>query len=93
MISSLIVGRGESVSLLRRFCALTKGAAVGLGGGLGGPKRTPRPPGAIELDGAKGFVGVVDGPPLGSGGRAGSDIDGILSEDAISDKVRGVKSL
>jgi hypothetical protein len=37
-------------------------------------------------------VGVVEGPPLGSGGRAGSDIDGNLSEDASSDKVRGVKS-
>jgi hypothetical protein len=47
----------------------------------------------MELDGAKGFVGVVEGPPLGSGGRAGSDIDGNLSEDAISDKFRGVKSL
>jgi hypothetical protein len=47
----------------------------------------------MKLDGAKGFTGVVEGPPLGSGGRAGSDIDGNLSENANSDKVRGVKSL
>jgi hypothetical protein len=93
MISSLIVGREEIVSLLRRFWTLTKGAAAGFGGGLGGLKRTPWPPGAIELDGAKGFMGVVEGPSLGSGGRAGSDIDGSLLEDAISDKVHGVKSL
>jgi hypothetical protein len=57
------------VSLLRHFCALTKGAALGFIGGLGGLKRTPRPPGAMELDGAKGFVGVVEGPPLRSAGR------------------------
>jgi hypothetical protein len=43
----------------------------------------------MELDGAKGFVGVVEGPPEGLGGRAGSDIDGNLSEDANSDKIRG----
>ena len=36
-------------------------------------------------------MGVVGGPPAGLGGRAGSDIDGKLSEDASSDKVRGVK--
>jgi hypothetical protein len=34
---------------------------------------------------------VVEGPPAGLGGRAGADIDGNLSEDASSDKVRGVK--
>jgi hypothetical protein len=94
MISSLIVGLGEIVSLLWRFCALTKGAAAGFGGGLGGPKRTPRPlPWVIDPDGAKGLVGVVGGPPVGLRGRAGSDIDRILSEDANSDKVRGVKGL
>jgi hypothetical protein len=93
MISSLIMGRGEIVLLLRHFFALMKGAAMGFGGGLDGQKRTLSPPGAIELDGAKGFVGVLEGPPLGTGGRAGSEIDGNLLEDAISDKVRGVKSL
>ena len=85
-------GRGELVSLLWRFCALTKEGAMGFGGGLGGPKRTPRPlPCVIDPDGAKGLVGVVGGPSEGLGGRAGSDIDGKLSEDASSDKVRGVK--
>ena len=65
---------------------------MGFGGGLGGPKSTPRPlPLVIDPDGAKGLVGVVGGPPSGLGGRAGSDIDGNLSEDASSDKVRGVK--
>jgi hypothetical protein len=93
MISSLIVGQREIMSLLRHFCALTKGAAAGFGGGLGCPKRIPRPPGDMELNGAKGFVGVVEGPPLGSGERAGSDIDGNLSEDASSDKNHRVKSL
>jgi hypothetical protein len=83
MISSLIVGRGEILSLLRHFCALTKGAATGFGGGLGNPKSTPHLPGVMELDGAKGFLGVVEGPPLGFGRRAESDIDGNLSEDAI----------
>jgi hypothetical protein len=92
MISSLIVGLGEIVSLLCRFWALTNGGAVGFGGGLGGPKRTPRPlPWAVDPDGAKGFVGVVGGPPAGLEGRAGADIDGNLSEDANSDKVRGVR--
>ena len=85
-------GREEMVSLLGRFCALTKGGAVGFGGGLGGPKRAPRPlPCVIDPDGAKGLVGVVGGPSEGLGGRAGSDIDGNLSGDASSDKVRGVK--
>src|ERR1700704_6439396 len=94
MISSLMVGLGEIVSLLWRFCALTKAGAVGFGGGLGGPKRTPRPlPWVIDPDGAKGLVGVVGGPPAGLGGRAGSDIDRNLSEDASSDKVRGVKDV
>ena len=80
------------VSLLCHFWTLTKGGAVGFGCGLGGPKSTPRPlPLVIDPDGAKGFVGVVEGPPAGLGGRAGSDIDGNLSEDASSDKVRGVK--
>jgi hypothetical protein len=75
MTSSLIAGLGVRVSLLWRFCALTKGGAVGLGGGLGGPKRTPRPlPLVMDPDGAKGFVGVVGRPPDGSGGRAGLDI-------------------
>ena len=67
---------------------------MGFGGGLGGPKSTPRPlPLVIDPDGAKGLVGVVGGPPAGLGGRAGSDIDGNLSEDASSDKVRGVKKV
>ena len=67
---------------------------MGFGGGLGGPKSTPRPlPLVIDPDGAKGFVGVEGGPPAGLGGRAGSDIDGNLSEDASSDKVRGVKDV
>jgi len=67
---------------------------VGFGGGLGGPNSTPRPlPLVIDPDGAKGLVGVVGGPPAGLGGRAGSDIDGNLSEDASSDKVRGVKDV
>ena len=80
------------VSLLWRFCGLTKGSAMGFGGGLGGPKRTPRPlPCVIDPDGAKGLVGVVGGPSEGLGGRSGSDIDGKLSEDASSDRVRGVK--
>ena len=65
---------------------------MGFGGGLGGPKRAPRPlPCAIDPDGAKGLVGVVGGPSEGLGGRAGSDIDGKLSEDASSDRVRRVK--
>ena len=65
---------------------------MGFGGGLGGPNSTPRPlPLVIDPDGAKGLVGVVGGPPAGLGGRAESDIDGNLSEDASSDKVRGVK--
>ena len=82
------------VSLLCRFWTLTKGGAVGFGGGLGGPKSTPRPlPLVIDPDGAKGLVGVEGGPPAGLGGRAGSDIDGNLSEDASSDKVRGVKDV
>jgi hypothetical protein len=62
------------VSLLWRFRALTKGGAVGFGGGLGGPKSTPRPLPVMDPDGAKGFVGVVGGPPEGLGGRAGLDI-------------------
>jgi hypothetical protein len=63
------------VSLLRRFCALTKGAAVGFGGGLGGPKRAPRPlPLVRDPDGAKGFVGVDGGSPEGFGGRGAPDI-------------------
>ena len=67
---------------------------MGFGGGLGGPKSTPCPlPLVIDPDGAKGLVGVVGGPPAGLGGRAGSDIDGSLSEDASSDKVRGVKDV
>ena len=45
----------------------------------------------IDPDGAKGLVGVEGGSLAGSGGETGSDIDGNLSEDAISDKVRGVK--
>ena len=94
MISSLIVGLGEIVSLLWRFCALTKAGAVGFGGGLGGPQRTPRPlPWVIDPDSPKGLVGVEGGPLAGLGGRAGSDIDGNLSEDASSDKVRGVKDV
>src|SRR3981081_181905 len=73
---------------------LTKGGALGLGGGLGGPKSTPRPlPLVSAREEVKGFVGVVGGPPAGLGGRAGSDIDGSLSEDASSDKVRGVKDV
>src|SRR4030081_3474537 len=69
-----------------------KGGAVGFGGGLGGPKRAPRPlPCVIDPDGVKGLVGVVGGPSEGLGGRAGSDIDGKLSEDASSDKFREVK--
>src|SRR4030081_1704568 len=65
---------------------------MGVCGGLRGSTRTLRPlPWVIDLDGAKGLVGVVGGPPAGLGGRAGSDIDGNLSEDASSDKVRGVK--
>src|SRR4030088_3108324 len=80
------------VSLLCRFWTLTKGGAVGFGGGLGGLNSTPCPlPLVIDPDGAKGVVGVVGGPPAGLGGRAGSDIDGNLSEDASSDKVRGVR--
>ena len=82
------------VSLRCRFWTLTKGGAVGFGGGLGGPKSTPLPlPLVIDPVGAKGLVGVVGGPPAGLGGRAGSDIDGNLSEDASSDKVRGVKKV
>src|SRR4030081_3222552 len=65
---------------------------MGVCGGLRGSTRTLRPlPWVIDLDGAKGLVGVVGGPPGGLGGRAGSDIDGNLTEDASSDKVRGVK--
>ena len=80
------------VSLLWRFFALTKGGAIGFGGGLGGPKSVPRPLlCVIDPDGAKGLVGVVGGPSEGLGGRAASDIDGNLSGDASSDKVRGVK--
>ena len=80
------------VSLLSRFCSLTKEGAMGFGGGLGGPKRTPRPlPCVIDPDGAKGLVGLVGGPSEGLGGRAGSDIDGKLSEDASSNRIRGVK--
>jgi hypothetical protein len=84
---------GEMVSLLRCFCVLIKGVAEGFifirpAEGPGrrvcwGPK--------LNSDGAKGLEGVVGGPLSGLGGRAGSDIDEILSEDAISDKVRGVK--
>src|SRR4030081_2623241 len=67
---------------------------MGVCGGLRGSTRTLRPlPWVIDLDGAKGLVGVVGGPPGGLGGRAGSDIDGNLSEDASSDKVRGVKDV
>ena len=67
---------------------------MGFGGGLGGPNSTPYLlPLVFHPDGAKGFVGVVGGPPAGLGGRAGSDIDGNLSEDASSDKVRGVKDV
>ena len=67
---------------------------MGFGGGLGGPKRTRWPlPWVMDPDGVKGFIGVVGGPPAGLGGRAGSDIDGNLSEDASSDKVRGVKDV
>jgi hypothetical protein len=47
----------------------------------------------MELDGAKGFLGVVEEPPNGFEERAGSDIICKLSENATSDKVRGVKSL
>ncbi len=64
------------VSLLSRFCALTKGGAVGFGGGLGGPKRVPSRPLPLDIapDGAKGLMGVVGGSPKGLGGRAGPDI-------------------
>ena len=56
-------------------------------------RRPASKPVSIDPDGAKGLVGVVGGPPAGLGGRAGSDIDGSLSEDASSDKVRGVKDV
>src|ERR1700710_1642698 len=85
---------GEMVSLLWRFCALTKVGAVGFG-----PKLKPleglraAAAASIDPDGAKGLMGVVGGPSAGLGGRAGSDIDGNLSEDASSDKVRGVKKV
>ena len=83
------------MSLLVRFCVLTKEGAAGFGfvPNIGPLRRlSPSPFGAIsDPDGANGFVGVVGGPPDGSGGRAGSDIDGSLSEDASSDKVREVK--
>src|ERR1700709_997994 len=84
---------GEMVSLLWRFCALTKAGAVGFGPGLKPLKGllAAAPSASIDPDGAKGLVGVEGGPPAGLGGRAGSDIDGNLSEDASSDKVRGVK--
>jgi len=66
MISSFMGGLGEIVSLLWRFCALTNGAAVGFGGGLGGPKRTPLLClWSSTAVGAKGLVGVVAGPPQG----------------------------
>ena len=80
------------VSLLWRFCALTKVGAVGFG-----PKLKPleglraAAAASIDLDGAKGLMGVVGGPSAGLGGRAGSDIDGNLSEDASSEKDHGVK--
>ena len=81
------------VSHLWHFCALTKVGAVGFGGGLWGkiPRQLASKGVSIDPDGAKGLVGVVGGPSSGLGGRAGSDIDRNLSEDASSDKVRGVK--
>src|SRR3977135_2186443 len=86
---------GEMVSLLWCFCALTKAGAAGFGPGLKPLKGllAAAPSANIDPDGAKGLVGVEGGPPAGLGGRAGSDIDGNLSEDAISDKVRGVKDV
>ena len=83
------------VSLLWRFCALTKAGAVGFGPGLKPLKGLLAAAASanIDPDGAKGLVGVEGGPPAGLGGRAGSDIDGNLSEDASSDKVRGVKDV
>jgi hypothetical protein len=66
MISSRIVDLGEIVWILRHFCELTKGATGGFCDSLGGPKRTPRPPAAIKLDGVKGFVVVVEELPLWS---------------------------
>src|ERR1700710_2652602 len=86
---------GEMVSLLWRFCALTKVGAVGFGPGLKPMKGllVAAPSANIDPDGAKGLVGVVGGPPAGLGGRAGSVIDGNLSEDASSDKIRGVKDV
>jgi hypothetical protein len=96
MIASLMGGGEDMVSLLVRFCVLTKEGAVGFGfdpnkGGLVRPSCPVGFGAKSDPDGANGFVGVVGGPPEGSGGRAGSDIDGNLSEDASSDKIRGVK--
>ena len=79
------------VSLLWRFCALTKVGAVGFGPKLKPLRALLAAAASIAPDGAKGLMGVVGGPSSGLGGRAGSDIDGNLSEDASSDKVRGVK--
>src|ERR1700710_2320505 len=88
---------GEMVSLLWRFCALTKAGAMGFGcrcsRSSAAIRRPASKPVSIDPDGAKGLVGVEGGPPAGFGGRAGSDIDGSLSEDASSDKVRGVKGV
>src|SRR3978361_972405 len=97
MIASLMGGGEDIVSLLVRFCVLTKEGAVGFGfcpnkGGLVRPSCPVGFGAKSDPDGENGVEGGGGGTPEGSGGRAGSDIDGNLSEDASSDKIRGVKN-
>jgi hypothetical protein len=63
-------GRGERVSLLCRFCALTKEGAVGFGGGLGGPNSTREV--GTGTAGRAGFG--VEGPPGGPADGGGADM-------------------
>jgi len=88
MITSPMVGRGDLVSLRCRFCVLTKGGAVGFGGGLAGPNNTRE---VEEWDRPGGGFCGGGSPCRASWMRGGADIDRIPSEDAGSDKFRGVK--